>query len=318
MQYCYRYHTEVFLSVHSDPVLVFDVGGSHISTAICLLPQLSLMQLERTPLPAKASVEAFLDTLTSSAQRVQTHHNPPIGAAIAIAGPFDYSAGISHMRHKLEYLRGFDLKRALAHRFNWTPNMVHFLNDAAAFLQGELATGPAQRAQKAIGVTIGTGIGSAFAHRGRLITQGLNVPHHGEIWNLPYNGGIIEDFISTRAIQASYLHQTGRSCDVKTIASLASHEPAAQQVFANFGQQLGRILRHITTDFAPDVIVIGGGIAHASHLFLAMAQQELGPSTIQLQVSTQLDQAPLIGAAVSWFNHVSSHTIQKTATRDAI
>lgn len=306
------------MSLHSDPVLVFDVGGSHISTAICLLPQLSLMQMERTSLPAQTSVEAFLDAIASSAQHVQTQHTRPIGAAIAIAGPFDYSAGISHMRHKLEYLCGFDLKQAIAQRLNWAPNMVHFLNDAAAFLQGELATGAVQQAKRAIGITIGTGIGSAFARHGHLITEGLNVPPQGEIWNLPYNGGIIEDFISTRAIQSSYLHQTGRSCDVKTIASLASHEPAAQQVFANFGQQLGRILRHLATDFAPDVIVIGGGIAHASHLFLAMAQQELAPSTIHLQVSAQLDQAPLIGAAVSWFNHVGSLPIQKTATPDAI
>jgi predicted NBD/HSP70 family sugar kinase len=55
--------------------------------------------------------------------------------------------------------------------------------------------------------------------------------------------------------------------------------------------------------FAPDVIVLGGGISRAAQLFLPAAQSELAGSGLRLRVSELQDSAPLVGCAVARFNH---------------
>jgi len=54
--------------------------------------------------------------------------------------------------------------------------------------------------------------------------------------------------------------------------------------------------------FGPKVVVLGGGISRSPHLFLPAAIKELEGLSMQLRVSRLLDNAPLAGAAVAWFN----------------
>ncbi len=239
----------------------------------------------------------------------------PSGAAIGIAAPFDYVNGISRMKHKLEYLYGFDLKRAIADRFGLSPDRVLFLKDADAFLLGEIGKGAASGSKKTVGITLGTGIGSAFAQNGRIVTTGQGVPANGEIWNLDYEQGIVEDHISTRGLQMSYWRDAGDGLgaddaarDVATIAARAAFDERAMEVFVQFGHTLGRVIRQVATCFAPEVIVLGGGISRSSHLFLPSAELELRNSGMTLRVSTHIDQSPLRGAAVHWFSHVRDET----------
>jgi glucokinase len=221
---------------------------------------------------------------------------------LAIPGPFDFKNGVSRMRHKLPYLYGVDLRQLLAVRFGWKPSNVRFLLDSAAFLLGEVAAGAAHGVSRAVGITLGTGIGSAFAVDGRLVTEGPGVPPGGEIWNLAYNGGIVEDFVSTRAIQKSYQHRTGMIAEVAEIATKAVDDPDATAVFTEFGRHFGVALQMIFSEFAPQVVVLGGGISRSAHLFLPAAQEQLKNPNLRLLPSALKDDAPLVGAAVAWFN----------------
>jgi glucokinase len=216
-------------------------------------------------------------------------------------GPFDYAAGVSWMRHKLPYLYGIDLRKALAERFGWQPEQVHFVNDAAAYLLGEVGAGAVRGVPRVVGITLGTGIGSAFAVDGRIVAEGFGVPPGGEIWNLPYEDRIVEDFLSTRAIQHAYRERTGQECEVASIAAKADKNPEAAEVFTEFGRDLGLALRTLLRQFAPDVVVLGGGISRSAHLFLSAAEQQLLGLGFELRVSTLGDHAPLVGAAVALF-----------------
>jgi glucokinase len=216
-------------------------------------------------------------------------------------GPFDYVEGVSWMKHKMAYLYGVNVGRVLAERLGLNDSQVHFLNDAAAFLWGEIGAGAARNAPKAVGITLGTGVGSGFAIDGRVKTEGTGIPPGGEIWNLPFETGIVEDLISTRAIKKSYRERTGVEREVAAIAAGASSDPAAVAVFKDFGVNLGRVLRALLSEFAPEVVVLGGGIARSAHLFLPAAQGELKGLSIELRISSLGDCAPLIGAGVSWF-----------------
>ena len=251
------------------------------------------------------TAEAFLDLLHSLGEQASQGSAGILGAGLAMPGPFDYAAGVSQMRHKLTYLYGVDLRGALAARFGWQPRQVRFLNDAAAYLLGEIGAGAARGVPRAVGITLGTGIGSAFAANGSIVTSGPGVPPGGEVWNLPYGYGIVEDSLSGRAIQQTYKSRTGRQVEVADIAAAAPEDADAAAAFAEFGRHLGIALRGLAGEFAPEVVVIGGGISRSAHLFLPAAERELQGMKLELRVSSLRDKAALVGAGVAWFAHES-------------
>jgi glucokinase len=332
------------VSKPSRTILVYDVGGSHISAALCAEHDYSLHGITSAPLPSAPegshghfSAASFGRLIHALAESASNTANIPFesvaGASLAMPGPFDYANGISQMKHKLVGLYGVNLKSALAARFHWQPDQVRFVNDAAAFLLGEMGAGAAKGYDRAIGITLGTGIGCAFGVSdpagSRVLTEGQGVPPGGEIWNLPYNGATVEDFVSTRYLRAQYQSLTGLEAEVAIIADAAKgDQPSppcpddlppltpvpgapedpylahcrARRAFENFGRHLGLALNQHAAAFHPDVIVLGGGISRASALFLPSTRKALAPGFApRIAISTLMDHAPLAGAGVHWF-----------------
>jgi glucokinase len=282
-------------------VLAFDVGGSHVAAAVCCGEDFRLGTVVSAPHPAAHTSEAFVDLLFGLGVKAGVCCDGAMGAMLAVPGPFDLKAGVSRMRHKLPYLYGFDLRQALAACFGWPPSEVRFLNDADAYLLGEVGAGAARGFHRAVGLTLGTGIGSAFAVEGRLVTGGPGVPSGGEIWNLPYQGGIVEDFVSARAIAGNYERRTGIKREVVDLAGAVSSDQAAVQAFQEFGQHLGEVIRTLLGGFHADVIVLGGGVSRSAQLFLPAIEAQLGDSPAQLRVSALKDEAALVGCGVAAF-----------------
>ena len=282
-------------------VLVYDVGGSHISAAAFDREGCTVQGVVTEGHPSEPNTDTFLKVLHSLGTRAAQGAGDIQGVSIAMPGPFDYERGVSWMQHKMPYLYGFDLRKALAERFGMPELQVRFLNDAAAYLLGEIAAGSARGVDRVVGITLGTGIGSAFAVDGHVVREGTGVPSGGEIWNVPYQGGILEDQISTRAIRQSYQLRTGEDRDVAAIATSAAHDAIAAEVFRDFGRTLGIALRTVLAAFGPQVIVAGGGISRSAQLFLQAAQAELETPRVELLVSLLGEIAPLVGAGAAWF-----------------
>ncbi|HEY1802854.1 MAG TPA: ROK family protein [Terracidiphilus sp.] len=282
-------------------VLAFDVGGSHVAVAVCGAPSFCLGAVANAPHASVSSADGFLDLLYDLGMKARAGCESVMGAMLAVPGPFDLQAGVSLMHHKLPYLYGVDLRQGLALRFGFKPARVRFLNDADAYLLGEVGAGAARGFTRAIGLTLGTGIGSAFAVDGDLVTEGPGVPTSGEIWNLPYQGGIVEDFISSRAIVGNYERRAGRKSEVVDLAASAASDPAAQEAFSEFGCHLGAVIRTLLAGFDADVTVLGGGISRSASLFLPAVQSAIGDSTTELRVSELKDKAALVGCGVAAF-----------------
>jgi glucokinase len=282
-------------------VLAYDVGGSHVAAAVCCGREFHLGPVVSAPHPAEQTSEAFLDLLHDLGVKAGAAEKGKIGAVLAVPGPFDLQAGVSLMRHKLPYLYGVDLRGALATRFAIDPAQVRFLNDADAFLLGEIGAGAARGFRRAVGLTLGTGIGSAFAVDGRVVAEGPGVPHGGEIWNLPYEGGIVEDFVSSRAIAGNYQSRTGTKREVVDLAGAVRNDSAAEQAFAEFGRHLGEVIRSLLAGFHAEVIVLGGSISRSADLFLPAVRARMGDSPTELRVSELKDSAPLVGCGVAAF-----------------
>ena len=340
-------------AVPVQSVLVYDIGGSHVSAAVCQYPGYSRHGSVHAPLPSAdsgtghfsaASFGRLIHTLgETAAKKADIAIDTIAGASLAFPGPFDYENGVSHMQHKLHSLYGVDLKSGLATRFHWSPSQLRFLNDAAAFTLGEAGAGAGREGQRILGITLGTGIGGAFAIRSE---NGVHiadsrpgnregVPPGGELWNLPYSGDatahpgtstIVEDFVSTRFLRHHFQLLTGREAEVSAIADTAENtqntqpcpdppppppqrpDPSDQQAahcrarqsFLDFGRHLGQALNQHAAAFHPDVIVIGGGIARASALFLPATRKALNFSTT-IVTAALMDEAALAGAGVHFF-----------------
>ncbi|MEI0739149.1 ROK family protein [Paenibacillus sp. JTLBN-2024] len=116
-------------------------------------------------------------------------------------------------------------------------------------------------------LTLGTGLGSAFVNRGRLVKQGEGVPEEGWLYRLPYRDGVLDDYFSRRGIvrlaEEMGVPQVAHGDeDVKLLAARARDgEMQVVQLFRQFGEKLSEALLPWIGSFQPDEIVIGGQIA---------------------------------------------------------
>ena len=187
-----------------DLVAALDIGGTHVSAGVVDLraravdgPSRSRISL----LPGGGTSE-LLDDLVRAAAAVVRPDVRRLG--IAAPGPFDYASGVSLIPHKLGALYGVDLRSELAAALTLPESAVHFLNDAEAFLLGEWWAGAARGHSRAVGITLGTGLGSAFIADSRMVRSGPSVPPGGELYRLKLRGAPVEDAISSRGLLASY------------------------------------------------------------------------------------------------------------------
>lgn len=188
---------------------------------------------------------------------------------IAIPGPFDYRAGTAYFRgnQKFEALYGVEVGRELSERLPNAPS-IRFLNDATAFAVGATA-GASPSFDRAIALTLGTGLGSAFLENGIPVTDDASgaVPADGCVWHLPFRESIADDYVSSRWIIAEAERRLGLSSTVASLAALAKDDEGARAVFEDYGSNLAQIIAPWVRSFSPDAIVIGGRITRAYGLF---------------------------------------------------
>ena len=255
----------------------------------------------RADLADDASREVLIATITKTAGGAGNPQTRRWG--VATPGPFDYERGISTIRGvaKLDGLYRVDLRAELAGALRVRPEDVVFLNDADAFLLGEWWAGMARGHTSAMGITLGTGLGSAFLRDGRLQHDGPDVPADARLDLLPFRGGPVEDVISRRGLLAAYRRAGREASDVREIADHARDgERAARVVFQTFGSSLGEFLNSVIERFAPSCVVFGGGIARSWPLFADAftAACAAAGRVKSIGVAEHLEDAPLLGAAL--------------------
>jgi glucokinase len=249
----------------------------------------------RLPLPANVSRDELVATLVRAARAVAGRGR----LAVAVPGPFDYAAGVSLITHKLESLCGVDLRSELCAALDLPePTAVRFLNDADAFVLGEWWAGAARGHDRTVGVTLGTGLGSAFADRGRLVHDGPRVPPGGELYRLRFRGAPVEETISRSALLGRY---GDVAVDVDELAVRArAGEPRARLVFEELGVALAELLAPWLARFEATCLVVGGSIARSWDVFgtRVRAGLESVECLRAVDAAEYLEDAPLLGAAL--------------------
>lgn len=293
----------------NDLVLGVDIGGSHITAAIVDLNNKALVERSRIRQLVDANgtpveiIYQWVKAMQScfSKQEITAHK---IG--IAMPGPFDYENGISWMKDQNKYdsLYSLNVKNLLTDALNISADNIKFVNDAEGFLKGEVFTGAVKGANTALGLTLGTGLGSAIYKNKEVVDA--------DLWHSSFKDGTAEDYLSGRWFLKTYLDLTGRSVQgVKELSELAATDDAAKDVFKQFGENLSSFLSQIIKNDLPEIIVLGGSIAKAFDLF----KSELDELLHHTKITTALfgEDASLVGAASCWAKSEETTMVTQTA-----
>lgn len=284
--------------------LGIDIGGSHITAGEVDLVQKKVIdssvvrRMVDRHAPAAEILAVWADTINGRLHQYQLH------AAIigfAMPGPFDYPNGVCLIKgfDKYEALYNMNIREELAVRTGVPRENFFFRNDADAFLEGELFAGAGQGYTRALGITLGTGLGSCFYREGEISDAGLNV--------LPFKNGMAEEYLSTRWFVKAYEQYTGKAISgVKELTDRYNDDDQARLVFDEFSANFGEVLLHCRQAFDVDVVIIGGNISNAYPLFIDQLLKQLPAGRPVIRKAILGEQAALIGAVVNCNQNATS------------
>jgi len=290
------------IQVMNDTIIAgVDIGGSHITAALVDLTSTKIIHntLIRTPIDSQSNADDIINSWTNVIQRsfeVAGIHPTKIG--IAMPGPFDYVNGISYIRDQNKYdsLYGLKIKDLLAQKLGIDVRDIRITNDAASFVQGEVFAGSGRSFNRVIGLTLGTGLGSARSYDGEA--------EDANLWCSRFLNGIAEDYLSARWFISRYGELNGAVVkNVKELAELATASSDAQAIFNEFGGNLGHFLSLLVEEERPELIVLGGNISLAYPLFSTALESVLRNTSVPTEIRTgELgENAALIGSVSSYY-----------------
>ena len=281
-------------------VLGVDIGGSHITAALVDLETKTIVPgtQARAHINAQGTVQevvAAWGAVIRKALGARPAAETKLG--VSMPGPFDYEEGICLFQNQDKYdcLYGLNVKELLARQLKSKPENIKLSNDAGCFLTGEVFGGAAKGASSAIGITLGTGLGSATLQHG--------IAGDADLWRAPFKDGIAEDYLSTRACVQAYKRLSGKKVkDVKALAALYARDADAREVFREFAENLALFLAPYLRELKPEVVIIGGNIANAWEMFVPATVSNLASMGLHVPIkkAALAEEAALIGAASYW------------------
>jgi len=275
-------------------VIGADIGGSHITAAQVDLTnkqliKSSLVRLSVNSMATAQEVIAAWALCIKQAMQQQRLHK----VCLAMPGPFDYEAGTCLISDQNKYplLYGLNVKELLAPVLQVASNDIHINNDAACFLQGEVFSGSLGGYQHAVSVTLGTGLGSAIYENG--------TAKSADLWNMPFQESIAEEYLSTRWFIKQYAAITGNQVNgVHELAAQALSNNLVKGLFAEFGKNLALFLNRFLDATDAKAVVIGGNIAQSYPLFknALLAGMESRYADVFITTSVLGEMAAVLGA----------------------
>lgn len=238
-----------------------DLGGTNMRVG--LTDGATLVNSVIEPCPAKETEEVVLNQLKR--QIAQLMSSDVTGIGIGVPSVVDSVRGIVYNVANIPSWKEVHLKEQLEKEFG-IPVAVN--NDANCFALGVWKYGEGKGTRDMVGLTMGTGIGSGIIINGQLY-NGVNTGA-GEIGSLPFKDADYEFYCSSRFF--SHLHgDTGANFGKRAQAGDAE----AIAVWNEFGQNVGELIKAVLFTYAPEAIIIGGGIASAFSLFEAPMRASL-------------------------------------------
>ena len=315
-----------------------DVGGTNIVCGIVDETGRVVARRKYATAPergAAAVLESIGETIEQLRKEAGVAEEHLAAVGLGIPGLLDPEKGISVRAVNLGW-SGVPVAETLERRLG-KPAFID--NDVRMYVYGEAIAGAGRGRSYVFGVTIGTGLASAFVQKGELYYGHRFMA--GEIGHVPIEYperfpcncgqiGCLETIVSATGIakQARARIERGEPSLLATrfpdLASLRSvdvteachaGDPLAKDVLDRTGRALGAALAWAVPLLSPDAIVIGGGGALAGDALLEPMKQELESRMLQdyqgqfvVKTAELQDDAGLIGSALWALNRSRAAT----------
>lgn len=252
------------------PVLAFDVGGTDIKSAL-FDAEGRVLGLRRTPTPQVVGdrTEVVIARLGVLAAELRAEHPgvQPQAAGLVVPGIVDADAGLGVFASNLGW-HDAPLRELASARLELP---VAFDHDVRAASWAEHLLGGARAYENSVMLVIGTGIAGALLVGGEPYTAG---GYAGEIGHSPVADGpvcacgargCLEVVASAGAIARRYREATGIVPDGArdVIARAAAGDTVAAEIWDSALDALILSIAQLTAVFAPEAVVVGGGLSRA-------------------------------------------------------
>jgi glucokinase len=223
--------------------------------------------------------KALNDPLLERAKQDKKRIN---GIGLSIAGIHDLKEGKIIYSPNINYLNGVEIIKEIEKK-NDLP--VKLDNDTNSFLRAEAKIGAGQKYNNIFGMTLGTDIGGAWWLNNKVYRGS-----HGSAGEITHT---IADFPHAKTLMNLYQELTSK--DPATIAEAAYRgDEKGEGIFKELGEYLGYACANIVNLIDPEVIIIGGGVAESSDLFLPVAKKKMQENIVNpLSQNTKIIKAKL-------------------------
>jgi len=254
--------------------------------------------------------DAFIKKIEELANSVRPKRINAVG--IGVPGIIDTKGGFIYYLPNIPGWQKYPIRKVLEKKLN-IPVAVD--NDANVFALAEARIGAAKGTNRAIFLTLGTGLGGAVIIDGNIFKGRTSA---GELGHVPVSlkgarcgcggTGCIETFLGNKYLVSLYKRikrQKNLNAEVKDIFKNALEgEEEAILVWENFSYALGMFLSGMINVFNPEKIIFGGGVSGAFKVFKPLVwkvieNQAMWPhiKTLKL-IKAKLKNAGIIGAAI--------------------
>ena len=241
--------------------IAIDLGGTNMRVG--LVDGATVVKTIIKPCPAEEAEAVVTNQLKQ--QIAELMRAEVTGIGVGVPSVVDCHQGIVYNVANIPSWKEVHLKELLENEFG-VPVAVN--NDANCFALGAWRYGEGQGTSDMVGLTMGTGIGAGIIIGGKLY-NGVNTGA-GEIGSLPFKDADYEFYCSSRFF--SQLHgDTGANFSKRALAG----DKQALTVWQKFGENVGELIKAVLFTYAPEAIIIGGGIANAFPLYEKAMRQSL-------------------------------------------
>lgn len=241
--------------------IAVDLGGTNVRVG--LVEEDRILKLLSQPCHAGGAEDDVTKQIFSMISELLPGQNVK-GIGVGVPSVVDVERGIVYDVIGIPSWKEVHLKDLIEARFG-LPAYIN--NDCNCFALGVSRYGEAKGYREAVGVTLGTGVGSTLVIDGKIYC-GHNTGA-GEIGNIPYLDRDYEYYCSSRFF-------TGKGTSGKEIGdAAAAGDPDALALMDEFGINVGRLVKVIMYAYDPSVIVFGGSISNSFEQFSRSMYAEL-------------------------------------------
>ncbi|MFC3199433.1 ROK family protein [Parapedobacter deserti] len=282
------------MTKHNNQIIIAsDIGGTHITASLVSTGQWQVItdSITRNHVNSHADAKSILEAWAAPFETIiRNRPDVPVAIGIAMPGPFDYQNGISLMRNQDKYdnLYGMDIRAALAERTGASGTDIRFINDAAAFLQGEVFAGKHNGHSKMLGITLGTGLGTAVWENGANAVD-------ADLWKTPYLDSNMEEHLVTRWFVRNASQHGMKVTGLRELLELREQHRIVEDILAEYSHHLLQFITFFSEQEGTDRFIIGGNIARAWGIFRSFNTAAF--DRYDIHISQLGEHAALIGAA---------------------